>query len=105
MRICSDESAVAGILASKPSKRLQALGSVMADTHIELLPKSPLVVWCEGGEIDPQWRRSYPSLPGSLYETLENLRELSISEPLTTFDTPLHELRHLRGALERHMLL
>jgi len=103
MRISSDESAVMRI-AFNPigtAARLAALGSLLGDDTFPLMSSTPLVVWCNGGSVDPAWRRFFEPADNSLYATLEMLRLLTPAEVTPAPRHCLEELRARRLLLDR----
>lgn len=108
MRICPDEVVIADMvnLNDTPERRLSALGALLGRTTEMILPGSPLFSWCDGSALEETWTNNVPVLPGSLYETLEHLRELTpnldLAYPVTPSD--LHELRLRRRVLDEMML-
>lgn len=97
MRLGATEAVVLTLAQSSPqtNKAFSTLGRLMETPGVELTPGSPLVVWCDGGELTPDWRESCPP-PKGLWPELCDLRVMFASST-DAYSDPYEELQELRG--------
>lgn len=96
MRIGATEAVVLTLAQSAPqtARAFSTLGRLMETPGVELAPGSPLVVWCDGGEVDTNWRAVCPARKG-LWPELCDLRAM-FSSLGDSWDDPYQELQKLR---------
>lgn len=75
MRVTADDALVVPFLDAAPRSREAhaALGRLISDAHVRLMLGCPLMAFVSGTHLDPEWRRSYPASPDSLWGSFEFL--------------------------------
>ena len=76
MRLTDSEVLVISFLSDRPDRRV-CVGALLASRDAADLPAgTPLRAWAFSTPLAPSWRELVPSLPGSLWDRYESLREL-----------------------------
>ena len=96
MRVAREDVDVIPFLDAEPGSRaaLSALGRLLSNAPLRLVPGCPLVAWAQGGGFDVNWRMSYPPLDGSLWLNLTFLS--TIYGPSSSLN-PYEQLEELRS--------
>lgn len=73
MRLTDDDALVLPLRRCPPHSRTArvALARLAADAGTTPTSSSPLLVFCYGGELDPDWRDACPAVTSSLWSELE----------------------------------
>jgi hypothetical protein len=101
MRLGADETQLTALARTAPASHpaYALLGRIVAHTGADVLPNTPLAVWCEGGVVSEDWRITAPDT-GSVWRELNDLRSFVGVDALGDEQDPLAELALLRAIFE-----